>query len=395
MTSLFAVLLLCLASFYAGIMVLFGIGFRKVARRNPPPPLETPPFVSVVVPARNEEDTITACLQAILSGDYPSDRYEVVVVDDGSTDQTAARVRTLQAEHHAAIPAGRNAAPPPFPRLHLVQIPDESGASSGHKHAALARGIAAARGDILLTTDADCTTSPQWISSMMRHMTRDTAFVSGPVLYRTGRSAFGDLQALESLGLVALGAGAIGANRPNLCNSANVAYRRSAYDQFASAASPGDPPPAGNDEILIQRIANETDWQVAFCPDPGAAVLAETEPDIRSFLQQRRRWAATGARYPGLGLRLAIGVVYAFYLLLSISLPMLLFAPGLWPVLAAAFLIKTASEAYLLIPACRHFDRQSLLRYFLPEQVVQLPYVVGIGLASLFGPVYWKGRRIQ
>ena len=394
MITPFAVLLLCLAFFYAGITVLFGIGFRKVVHRNSPPPLEAPPFVSVVIPARNEEDTITACLQAIFSGDYPPDRYEVVVVDDGSTDQTAARVRTLQEEHQETS-AGRDATPCPSPALHLVQISDDAGASSGHKHAALARGIAAARGEILLTTDADCTTSPQWISSMIRHMTRDTAFVSGPVLYHTGRSVFGDLQALESLGLVALGAGAIGASRPILCNSANVAYRRSAYNRFTSPPSPGAPAPAGSDEILIQRIANETDYEVAFCPHPGAAVLAETEPDLRSFLQQRRRWAATGARYPGLSLRLAIGAVYAFYLLLSISLPMLLFAPGSWPVLAAAFLLKIASEAYLLIPACRYFDRQSLLRYFLPEQLVQLPYVVGIGLFSLLGPVYWKGRRIQ
>ena len=392
MITLFAALLLCLAFFYASVIVLFGVGFRRVLRRNPPP-LKTPPFVSVVVPARNEEDTITACLQAILSGDYPPDRYEVVVVDDGSTDQTAARVRALQ-EEHRAVPAGSSPAPP-SPRLHLVRISDDAGASSGHKHAALARGIAAARGDILLTTDADCTTSPQWISSMMRHMTRDTAFVSGPVLYRTGRSVFGDLQALESLGLVTLGAGAIGVNRPNLCNSANVAYRRSVYNRFASSPSPGDPPPAGSDEILIQRIASETNYEVAFCPHPEAAVLAETEPHLRSFLKQRRRWAATGARYPGLSLRLAIGAVYAFYLLLSISLPMLFAAPGFWPAVAAAFLLKTSSEAYLLIPACRHFDRQSLLRYFLPEQVLQLPYVVGVGLTSLFGPVHWKGRRIQ
>ena len=218
----------------------------------------------------------------------------------------------------------------------------------------------------------------------------EVSFVAGPVRYRPGASLFGKLQALEFMALVATGAGGIGLGRPNMCNGANVGYRRAAYDRFAEV----DFLHPAADEILAQRLAAEDPAQVRFCAEPDAIV--ETAPLLgwRAFWAQRRRWAASGPRYPRRRLVAAILGVYGFYVLLLAGLLALPFVPMLWPVVLGALGAKIGVEATLLYPACRHFGQVALFRYFLPEQILQIPYVVGVGLAAAFFKPDWKGRPI-
>jgi cellulose synthase/poly-beta-1,6-N-acetylglucosamine synthase-like glycosyltransferase len=395
MIDLLALLLLLFALYYAGLMGAFAFGFWRV-RRAPAPPApaaDAPPFVSVVIAARDEAATIGPCLASIFANDYPPDRFEVIVVDDFSSDATPAIVRRFQ-RHHRAVLAGVAAAPDEDEaRLRLLRMRDHARAAAGHKQQALACGLAAARGTLLLTTDADCEVPPRWIRMMAGAFAERTAFVAGPVLYRPGRTVFGHLQALEFLGLIAVGAGGIGIGRPNMCNSANVAYRRSVYEQLRETA-PHEAGP-GEDEVLLQRIAAETDWDVAFCATAAAAVRTVPVRGLRAFVAQRRRWAGTGARYPSRRLVAAIAAVYAFSVLLlgaGLAAP---FVSGLWGPLALASGFKVASEAALLLPACRRYGPAWLFAYFLPEQLLQIPYVVFIGAAGVLGGTHWKGRRLN
>ena len=401
----FSLALVLLGLYYGGLMGLFAWGFRQVLRTACPgpgtgagsaaPSADALPLVSVVVAARNEAASIEACLASILSADYPEDRFEIVVVDDFSEDATAAIVQRMQRRLRTSeVPVGIDADDDEKPeRLRLVRMQEMPDVPAGHKGHALACGIEAACGEILLTTDADCRVGPGWIWEMVRAFGPDVAFVSGPVLYPPGRSRFGDLQALEFLGLIAVGAGAIGAGRPNLCNSANVAYRRTAYDALRRSPAVGPLRP-NEDEVLLQTIAAETDWKVAFCPSPKAAVDAEPLAGVRTFLEQRRRWAASGARYPSPVLVASIAGVWLFYALLLAGLVAAPFVPVLWPAALGALGVKIVSEALLLVPACRHFGRARLLRYFLPEQILQIPYVVSIGAVGALGSVHWKGRWV-
>ena len=98
-------------------------------------------LVSVVVAARDEAAHIASCLRALLAQDYPQDRYEIIVVDDGSTDGTGHIVREFGGETASV-------------RLLRTE-------GSGSKKAALSLGIAEARGEVILTTDADCQVGPR------------------------------------------------------------------------------------------------------------------------------------------------------------------------------------------------------------------------------------------
>ncbi len=371
----FTIVLLGLAVFYAVLLGAGAIGFARVTRPRIPPssPADADlPHVSVIIPARNEERVIAACLDSVLANDYPRDRLEVIVIDDASTDKTAAAVQSF-------VYGGT---------VRLIQVDDVVKREAAHKKHALARGVAEAAGEIILTTDADCRVPPTWIQAMIGAFDHDVGMVSGPVLYHYGGAAFARVQALEFLGLVSLGAGLIGIRRPHLCNSANLAYRREAYEAVGGYDGIENVS-TGDDEMLLHKMAFESDWEIATCMDGSAAVETAPSATFAEFFAQRRRWASAHARYPHKHLTLVSVLCYLFFAgLVTAALA------GLWELLAAVLVLKIAAEASVLWPAARRFGRQRLLPLLLPAQLVHIPYILMIGFAGTFGGYEWKGRSL-
>jgi cellulose synthase/poly-beta-1,6-N-acetylglucosamine synthase-like glycosyltransferase len=104
------------------------------------------PSASVIVPVYNGADTIAACLESLVNQAYPSDAYEIIVVENGSTDETT---QIVQAE----------AGPYPVRLLHSAQ-----------RGPAAARnlGLATSEADIVAFTDADCTPAADWLAELVK-----------------------------------------------------------------------------------------------------------------------------------------------------------------------------------------------------------------------------------
>jgi cellulose synthase/poly-beta-1,6-N-acetylglucosamine synthase-like glycosyltransferase len=385
------IVLVVLALGYALPIAAFAVGFRRVVRSSKPVagPL---PFVSVVVPARNEAAHIEACLRSILANDYPAERFEVVVVDDQSTDGTGARVRQLQARQRQAVMAGMAGLEAPE-WLRLLTLTAAEAPAHAHKKHALERGIAAARGDLLLTTDADTVVPKQWLRTMVSCFDEATGLVAGPVLLRAGARPFDQMQALEFLGLVAVGAGAIGLGHPILCSGANLAYRRQVFDQVGGYRDLLHRT-SGDDDLFLQKVATETAWQVRFCADPNAVVETSPLPTVRAFFAQRRRWASKNLSYRQRGVVWLNGVFYLFFLALLIGFPASLFFPGLLSPLLLAFAVKLVAEAAVLGQATAHFGRLAWLAWLVPTQPFQIMYILAASTAGILGGYTWKGREV-
>jgi glycosyltransferase involved in cell wall biosynthesis len=124
------------------------------------------PAVSVIVPARNESAHIKACLDALLV-QVGAPSYEIIIVDNGSTDPTPAIVQSYIAAH---------------PRRHLRLVTEPAPG----RGAARATGFAAATGELLLSTDADSTVPPHWVASLA------TALADPRIVAVTGRCRITD-----------------------------------------------------------------------------------------------------------------------------------------------------------------------------------------------------------
>ena len=358
------------------------LGFLRMRRQSPPPAPDSWPTVSIVVPARNEADGIEQCLESLRSCNYPDDQYEIIVVDDGSHDGTAAQVQTLQ-----PVAAG---AAEEIPQVQLVERTAEGTPATGHKPAAVAEGVQAATGEIILTTDADCTVEPGWIRSMVRCCTPDTPLVTGPVVYEHDGRVLPRIQALELNGLVAYGAGTLGLGLPTFCNSANLAYRRDIFDAEADM-----PNGAAQDELFLQHVAYETDRSVTFNPDPEALVTTAPAPSLGAYIQQQARWAHMGLRYPYQRPRaMVVGLWLAHAVLLTACSVAIGIASWRQPVLLA-LLGKMGADALLTAPAAAHFGQRGLMRSAVPTELFLVVTVPLIGILGSFGSLEWKGRSLQ
>ena len=187
---------------------------------------------------------------------------------------------------------------------------------------------------------------------------------------------------------------AIGLNRPNLANGANVAYRKSVFLEIKGFDGI-DHLTSGDDEMLMQKIAATETWKVRFCPSPDALVRTDPVATFQDLIQQRKRWASKGALYPNKAYVATIISIYWFFLLFVLTSVALFWYPNAIWFLAGALGLKILSEGALLFQAARQWRQRRLLAYFLPGQLLHIPYIVYIGLVSQVGGYQWKGRQIQ
>jgi cellulose synthase/poly-beta-1,6-N-acetylglucosamine synthase-like glycosyltransferase len=333
--------------------------------------------VSIVIAARNEEINIEQCLQSLLSQNYPADKFEIIVADDGSTDETASIVRYF-AER--------------FSNLHLLQLVHDSPRKTGHKPTALAKAIELAKGEVILTTDADCIVPAHWIKTIAGHFDEGVAFVAGPVVERDSGGFFGKLEQLEFLGLITTAAGLIGSGRPIICNGANLAYRK---DAFTAAGGFNENSGSNDDESLMNQIVHKKIGKVVFAPDAGAVVTTSSSNTIWTFLRQRVRWANKRGHYEDKSIFITLVSLYIFFVSMLLTSFLVFREPQLIQPLAVAFIGKMLVDYFTLASGAKLFGQKVPLFHYLIAEFLHVPYIVITAAAGQFSTMQWKGRKIR
>lgn len=366
MLFLLSIPLILLAAFYSSALVHLRRGLLCLKPGSNP----DQSFVSVIIAARNEEQNIGSCLESISLQHYPPDKHEIIVVNDRSTDDTANIVdKFVKADSR-------------FRLLNIV----ESNPDMSPKKWALARGIQQAKGEIILTTDADCIVKPEWIASIMRYFEKDVGLVAGfsPLDRYPSSSPFYRLLALDTLALAGVAAGSFGKGFPLTCNGRNLAYRKSVYLQVGGFKSIAHFI-SGDDDLLLHLVRKNTHWNLRYAIDQESFVSAKPPMNFKEFLHQRSRHASKGRHYPK---DLKIGLIATY--LFNFSLLGALFFPTLWPVFLLLFGAKSLFEFLLISKAAALFNHRKLLRFFPLAIPVHMIYVILLGFWGQVGKFKWK-----
>lgn len=335
-------------------------------------------FISVIIPFRNESENILRSLKSVSEQEYPRDKFEVIYVNDLSSDDSLEKLLN---------------APKPS-NIKVLNLPIHN-FSKAFKKRAISYGIEHSKGEIIITTDADCTHKTNWLSKMSAQFSAETGFVSGPVKFIANEKIFSKIQALEFAGLVLAGAGLIGVGRPTICNGANLGFRKILFTKLKGYAD-NMHLSSGEDELLMQKISAETDYLVKFCWDKDAVVDTNPNSDFRSFYYQRKRWASKGLFYKNKKLVLMLVMIYLFYISLSVQL---ILAVSLSSFFILTFIlslfIKFVSE-YLIISKGKNFLFESSLIKYLPiTELFQIFYISVVGFIAIWGKLKWKERVID
>ncbi|MEO0470068.1 MAG: glycosyltransferase [Bacteroidota bacterium] len=335
------------------------------------------PSVEIIIPARNEAANITACLKSVLAQQYPGE-WQITLINDQSTDETYALATALAQQN---------------PRLKVVNL--QAGEENSFKKAAISQAIAASKMEMIQQLDADCLVGEKWLMSMMYYVDAQTAMVSGPILLYDHHNLFTSLQTMESMGLVALGAGSMMAGQPNLANAANLAYRRSVFERVGGFKDV-DQVASGDDELLLQKIHRLRSRSIRYAKSRDAIVRTAVQPTWQTFKAQRLRWVSKARAYENRWTNVIQLISYAGFVSFPLSLVLILLGEihPLWPLVLLLF--KSVADLPLMYLAAGFFHKLPLLRYFPLLQLVYIPYVLWIGIAgNLVKKYQWKDRMVQ
>ncbi|MCA5005007.1 glycosyltransferase family 2 protein [Sphingobacterium bovistauri] len=334
--------------------------------------------VSVLIAARNEEENIETTIRAILNQNYPSSQLELIIVDDHSTDKTAQIVSSY---------ADRGV------KLLQLQIGDKL---NSYKKYAISKAVEMASGEIIVTTDADCRMGRNWLKTILNYFDENGSYmVSSPVSYSEEKSWFEELQTLEFLYLIGLGAAGIGNGKPTTCNGANLAYRRDVF--FEMGGFKGiDNLASGDDELFLHKVAEKYADKIGFCKSREAIVYTDAKPNLASFISQRKRWASKSTKYKDKKV-IVLGVcIWLFNLaLISSIITFLMLLPNFNWVLLTALGLKVVVEFLFMVPVLSFARRMELIKYLPLLSLVHPVYLVYIGLAGNIGKYDWKGRQVN
>ncbi len=339
------------------------------------------PFVSVVIAARNEEHNIRHILDDLAQQTYPADRFEIVVVNDHSVDQTAFIIESYCQR---------------YSNIRLIHAREDKTGRLTAKKNAIQQGIVASKGEIILTTDADCRVKPSWVATMVSYFTDDVGMVVGFSQFGAPgekRPLFQQLQALDFLGLMSSAEGAMNLNVPLSASGQNLAYRRDAFLEVGGFTRIGHRI-SGDDVLLLQLIHRKTKWKIRFAPSPDAYNITHPETTLRGFFNQRKRWASNGSYQFVLNKLFFLICINALFMnLFSFALlPWALFTGYDVTRIVGCLLIKALAEFAIVLSGAMLHQRADLLKYFPVWYVLQIPYVIYAGLFGNIGQFVWKGR---
>jgi cellulose synthase/poly-beta-1,6-N-acetylglucosamine synthase-like glycosyltransferase len=343
----------------------------------PPEQSDTIPFISVIIPARNEASSIGECLEALTkqfdrNGAYI--HFEVIVIDDHSTDNT---LKIAQAN------AGNL-------DIQFIRLP--SGKQG--KKAAITAGIAVARGEWIATTDADAIPSPLWLWTMaMQMQTGKTQMVIGPILTLGHQSLLTALQQIENCVLQGVSAGLMEQGEVLVSSGASLLYQKNLLKQTGGYEA--DRTPSGDDILLLLRTAKQYPRQISWVHQPQAIVHVQPVSRIRQFIAQRVRWASKYVYYRSFRIQcigwLVIGLTFLSWITALLSL----FGLPFWSYAGISLSGKLLVDFLLLSFTQSFFQQRSLLLWFWPAAFLYLLITPLIAIGAISGRFSWKDRNYR
>jgi len=345
---------------YAIIILRYYKGWLTLESFNAPsgPPWEK---VSVIIPCHNEEASLPLLIRDLINQDYPEELLEIIFVNDHSTDHTG-KIIQQAARDTSSVRAIQNE-------------------GKGKKEALLS-AIRQSSYPFIISTDADVSVKPRWVSTMVAlYKSSRARFIAGPVMIIPEKGFLSKFQALEFFSLVGAGMGAAASGHPIYCNGANIAYEKSILslttDPFRK------PIPSGDDVFLLQTVKKYAPGSIRFLKSQDATVITAGEKSLTAFLRQRIRWASKGPGYHDTDMMLTACFVLGINLFITFFFLVAFFHPGRLIIAFSLLFLKSIPDFLLLYSVTSYFKQKNLMLWFPISQLLYPFYSVITGIAGI------------
>jgi len=356
-------LILIIPYLYLFLRIYGNLGKLKSFRSEKPSEV----FISLIVACHNEEKNLPLLLQDMAKQDYNPEMFELVIVDDNSTDSTyniaaaCSQIRNLK-----------------------VRKNPETG-----KKSAIRSGVEACSGELLITTDADCRPGKSWLRIMATFYSENNPdMIIGPVMLKGNKGFSLRFQELEFLSLQGVTAGTAVAGNPVMCNGANLAFKKEVFIRNSDRLHPEIV--SGDDVFLLHSLKEDHESKIMWLESEDAVISTSVQETLISFLKQRARWISKAGHYTDRSTRL-LAIVTFVTILLQISLIVAgIFKPVLFLAFLAVFVIKSVPDFLILNNTASRYGKSNLMVWFVPSQLLYPLYILSVSLLSFKMKSKWK-----
>ena len=361
---------------YIGYISILIYGFTKIHRSFPKIELPKIKF-SIIIPFRDEEENLPRLLESIRLLNYPIDMFEIVLVDDFSSDKSVNVINRWRMQNG----------------LFQTTVIENLVLSGSPKKDAISRAMPIVANEWILTTDADCILPVNLLQSINSFILKnDVEMVVGAIKYDGNYSFLHHFQRMDILSLQGATIGSFGIGKPFICNGANLAYSKrffqelDGFDGNSNIAS-------GDDVFLLQKAVLHSPKKVGYNKSVEGIVITKPVNSWVKLLHQRVRWAAKTTVYKCIyGENLAFAV---FLGNLAIFIAVFLFGFNLISLyfLAILFLLKIIPDFILLIQTNFFLTRKFFFPIF--AAIFYPFFCVFVATLTLTGTYKWKGRKFR
>lgn len=364
------------SAFYAVLMLFLTIGVQRLKLHTSETSAPLTSF-SVIVPFRNEAENLEALLNSFRTIAYPRNNFEILMVDDASTDASVEFIERFKQQN---------------PEISL-QLIYQKKASVSPKKEAIEKALTISKFEWIITTDADCRVPRNWLTEF-HTLLQVTAcdMVVAPVLFSTNHSLLEDFQQLDFLSLMAATQGGFGIGYPFLCNGANLCYRKRVFKEVKGFEG-NSTIASGDDIFLMEKFLKHNPAGVKYLKSREAVVITQPQKSISDFIHQRIRWAAKATGYKNKRGQLVGLVVLSMNLFLFLSVFLWLFDRMPSGFFLLFWMLKLVVDFMLLAKVNKFFQLQYPITKYLIFGIIYPFYAVFIGLFSFRKGFMWKGRR--
>lgn len=314
-------------------------------------------FISVVVSCFNEEKNLPSLLKDISGQDYPCDMFELLLIDDNSSDNTF-----NTASGYIGIK-----------NLRVIKNQGKG------KKQAIRKGVDESAGELVIVTDADCRMGKKWLSAIASFYEKEQPkMIICPVTLEGETGFFQRFQELEYLSLQGVTAGTAVSGNPVMCNGANMAFTKEVYVKNSGNLHPELQ--SGDDVFLLHSVKKEPSDKILWLESSEAMVTTKSQESLSSFLRQRVRWISKAGTYEDRYTRLLAIVTFVTILFQWFLLSAAFINPDFFLVLLSFFIIKTVPDFLVLNNTARRYSKRSLMWLFLPSQIIYPLYVLMVFL---------------
>ncbi|MCI4442334.1 MAG: glycosyltransferase [Lentimicrobium sp.] len=325
---------------------------------------------SIVVPFRNEAENLPKLLDSFSKMNYPMDLFEVVLVDDFSSEEFQVSSFKFQ-----------------------VYVIDTIRVSNSPKKDAISTAVQVVKNDWIITTDADCVVSKNWLLALDNYIQlhHEVSMIASAVKYECESSFLHHFQQLDLASLQGATIGSFGLGKGFMCNGANFAYTKSFF-QDLNGFEGNDGIASGDDVFLLQKAMARFPEKVHYLKSENNIVITKPLNDWKSLFYQRVRWASkTGSYQSGFGKGLGL-IVFGGNLAWVLGVGCWLSGFILFQDIVLLTLLKFIVDSILIYKA-NYFLTKKRMHYLILASLLYPFFSTSVALYSLFGKYEWKGRR--